>query len=186
MTPGYIIVKYPSGNSVVNIFLRDSALLENICGFFADHYKQSIKIPRDTFYHLCSDLYRESLPPEKQPKSIGDFMDMGIPESERFIECSLKGNDSDLITVSNPFENINALASNIVHKLICEYNDVMNADAVRIVPEVDISKVPYTYYVEVCRDSQGYERPYLTAKSSEGIEFAGFVCDINVIEDADE
>jgi len=186
MTPGYIIVKYPSGNTVVNIYLKDSALVENICGFFADHYAQSIKLPRDHFYHLCSDRYYESLNDGERPKTISERMESGIPEEERFVEIALNGNESKLITVRNSFDNINSLASNIVHKLFTEYNDVLNGDAVRIVPEVDKSKVPYTYTVEVAKDHQGYERPYITAKSSDGIEFAGFASEIKVIEDNNE
>lgn len=183
MTPGYIIVKYPSGNSVVNIYLKDSALVENICGFFADYFAQSIKLPRDHFYHLCSDRYYESLSDEERPKTFSEHLESGIPEEERFVEIALNGNENKLIIVRNSFDNINSLASNIVHKLFTEYNDVLNGDAIRIVPEVNEKIVPYVYTVEVIKDHQGYERPYLTAKSSDGIEFSGFVKDIHVMED---
>jgi len=186
MTPGYIIVKYPSGNSVVNIYLKDSAMVQNVCDFFAEHFGQSVKMPRDLFHDLCSDRYKGTLSPEERPKTMQDYMNFTIPESERYAEYYRNDYDEDFIIVRNSFDNINSLAANIVHKLFSEYNNVLNGDAVRIVPEVDIKLVPYVYTVEVFRDQERLERPYLTAKSSDGIEFAGFVSKIKVVEEDDE
>jgi len=186
MTPGYIIVKNQSGNSVVNIYLKDSAIVSNICEFFCEHFGQSVKMPRNLFYNLCSDRYKETLIPEERPRTMEDYMNFTIPESERYIEYYRNENDEDFITVRNSFDNVNSLASNIVHKLFSEYDNVLNGDAVRIVSEVDVKRVPYVYTVEVCRDFQGLERPYIIAKSSDGIEFAGFVSEIKVVEDDDE
>ena len=186
MTPGYIIVKYPSGNTVVNIYLKDSAMVQNVCDFFAEHFGQSVKMPRVLFRDLCSDRYKSTLSPEELPKTMADFMDFTIPESERYAEYYRNDHDEDFIIVRNAFDNINSLASNIVHKLFSEYDSVLNGDAIRIVPEVDVTLVPYVYTVEVYRDKDRLERPYLTAKSSDGIEFAGFVSEIKVVEEDNE
>ena len=186
MTPGYIIVKYPSGNSVVNIYLKDSAMVQNVCDFFAEHFSQSIKMPRDLFHDLCSDRYKSTLKPEEYPKTMADYMNFTIPECERYAEYYRNDTDENFFIVRNAFDNINSLASNIVHKLFSEYNNAFNGDAVRIVPEVDEKLVPYVYTINVHRDKDRLERPYLTAKSSDGIEFSGFVSEIKVIEEDDE